>query len=57
MKTRKCLACGYVYDSAVGLSDTGIASGTLFELLSEYRVFRLLCGTAKKVLLKKSNSL
>jgi rubredoxin len=56
MKKRKCLACGYVYDPAVGFPDAGIAPGTLFEQLPEetgcVRYVALL-----KVLLKKSNNL
>jgi rubredoxin len=46
MKKRKCLAFGYVYDSAVGFPDTGIAPGALFEQLPEGWVCPL-CGVPK----------
>ena len=31
MKKYRCLMCGYVYDPAVGDSDSGVAAGTAFE--------------------------
>jgi rubredoxin len=31
----ECLACGYVYDPAVGDADSGIAAGTSFEELPD----------------------
>ncbi len=33
MAKYKCLVCGYIYDSAVGDPDNGIAAGTAFEQL------------------------
>ena len=33
MAKYECLACGYVYDPALGDPDAGIAPGTLFEEL------------------------
>jgi rubredoxin len=31
LKTYMCLICGWVYDEAAGLSDDGIAPGTLWK--------------------------
>lgn len=31
MKKYACIACGYIYDPAVGIPDEGIAPGTAFE--------------------------
>ena len=35
MKKYACVACGYVYDPAVGIPDEGIAPGTAFEDIPE----------------------
>ncbi|NIN95192.1 MAG: rubredoxin [Anaerolineae bacterium] len=35
MEKWECLACGYIYDQAVGDPDTGIAPGTAFEDLPD----------------------
>jgi len=35
MKKYECMACGYIYDPAVGDPDSGAAPGTAFEDLAE----------------------
>ena len=35
MSKWECMACGYVYDPAVGDPDSGIAPGTAFEDIPE----------------------
>ena len=35
MKKYACIACGYIYDPAVGIPDEGIAPGTAFEDIPE----------------------
>ena len=42
-----CVVCGYVYDPAIGDSDSGIAAGTSFEDLPEDCVCPL-CGVGKE---------
>lgn len=46
MKKYTCVACGYVYDPAVGDPDSGIAPGTAFEDIPEDWVCPL-CGVGK----------
>ncbi|MDR2676677.1 MAG: rubredoxin [Endomicrobium sp.] len=46
MKKWKCILCNYVYDSAIGIPDDGIVSGTLFEQLPDDWVCPL-CGASK----------
>ncbi|MGE4588610.1 MAG: rubredoxin [Acidaminococcaceae bacterium] len=46
MEKWTCIVCGYVYDEAVGDSDSGIAPGTKFEDLPEDWVCPV-CGVSK----------
>jgi len=46
MKKYVCDPCGYVYDPAVGDSDSGIAPGTKFEDIPDDWVCPL-CGASK----------
>jgi rubredoxin len=46
MEKWECLACGYVYDPAVGDPDGGIAPGTRFEDLPDDWVCPQ-CGVGK----------
>ena len=46
MKKYVCDVCGYVYDSAVGDPDGGIAPGTAFEDIPEDWVCPV-CGVGK----------
>jgi len=47
MNKWKCPVCGYVYDAAVGIPESGIAPGTSFEQLPEDWVCPL-CGVPKR---------
>lgn len=46
MKKYVCIACGYVYDPAVGDADSGIDAGTAFEDLPDDWVCPV-CGVGK----------
>ena len=46
MDKYECLACGYIYDPAVGDPDGGIAPGTPFEDLPDDWVCPM-CGASK----------
>lgn len=46
MKKYICVACGYIYDPAVGEPDNGIDAGTSFEDLPEDYLCPL-CGVGK----------
>jgi rubredoxin len=46
MKKYECMACGYIYDPAVGDPDSGVAAGTAFEDLPEDWVCPE-CGVSK----------
>ena len=46
MEKYVCLACGYIYDPAVGDSDGGIAPGTKFEDIPDDWVCPV-CGVGK----------
>lgn len=46
MEKWTCIVCGYVYDEAVGDSDSGIAPGTKFEDLPDDWVCPV-CGVSK----------
>lgn len=48
-----CALCGYIYDSALGDPDEGIAPGTPFEELPETWGCPV-CGTTKDNFSKKS---
>ncbi|MEI6386978.1 MAG: rubredoxin [Spirochaetota bacterium] len=41
-----CDVCGYIYDPAVGDSDTGVAAGTTFEALPSDWLCPM-CGAGK----------
>lgn len=43
----RCIACGYIYDPAVGDPDGGIAAGTAFEDIPEDWVCPE-CGVGKE---------
>ena len=47
MKKYVCDICGYVYDPAVGDSDSGIASGTAFEDIPDDWMCPM-CGVGKE---------
>lgn len=46
MDKYECIACGYIYDPAVGDPDSGISPGTPFEKLPEDWACPL-CGVGK----------
>lgn len=46
MQKWECLACGYIYDPAIGDPEAGIAPGTAFEDLPDDWVCPQ-CGAAK----------
>ena len=46
MKQFTCQVCGYVYDSAAGDPDAGVAPGTAFENLPDSWVCPV-CGAGK----------
>ena len=46
MAKYECIACGYVYDPAVGDPDSGVAPGTAFEDIPEDWVCPV-CGVDK----------
>jgi rubredoxin len=52
MEKMKCSVCGYLYDSAVGVPEDGIAAGTSFEQLPENWVCPL-CNASKNVFEKE----
>ena len=47
MKKYVCNVCGYVYDPAVGDSDSGIPAGTAFEDIPDDWVCPV-CGVSKE---------
>ena len=46
MKKYKCIVCGYIYDPAVGDSESGAPAGTSFEKLPDDWVCPV-CGASK----------
>ena len=46
MQKYVCDVCGYEYDPASGVPDSGFAPGTAFEVLPEYLVCPV-CGASK----------
>jgi rubredoxin len=48
MNKMVCSVCGYVYDPAMGIEDTGIAKGTPFAQLPQDWVCPV-CGESKDV--------
>ena len=46
MKKYECMACGYIYDEAVGDPDSGIAPGTKWEDIPDDWVCPV-CGVSK----------
>lgn len=46
MSKYECTVCGYIYDPAVGDSDSGVVPGTAFEDLADDWVCPV-CGAAK----------
>mgnify|MGYP003813560527 FL=1 len=46
MKKYVCVACGYIYDPAVGDPDNGVAAGTPFDKISDDWVCPI-CGVGK----------
>lgn len=45
-KKYECMACGYIYDPAIGDPDAGVAPGTAFEALPDDWVCPE-CGASK----------
>jgi rubredoxin len=52
MDKYECIACGYIYDPAVGDPDSGIAPGTSFESLPEDWLCPV-CGVGKDMFEKE----
>jgi rubredoxin len=46
MKKYVCVVCGYVYDPAIGDTDSGIAPGTAFEAIPDDWMCPV-CGVGK----------
>jgi rubredoxin len=48
MEKWRCLACGYVYDPAIGDPNSGVKAGTPFEQLPDGWVCPV-CGAGKDI--------
>jgi rubredoxin len=48
MEKWRCLACGYVYDPAIGDPNSGVKAGTPFEQLPDSWVCPV-CGAGKDI--------
>jgi rubredoxin len=48
MEKWRCLACGYIYDPAVGDPNSGVKAGTPFEQLPDNWICPV-CGAGKDV--------